>query len=650
MKTPVIGILEWFRPGEYRQVERVLADLKTLTVQELRTGFSWADWHTAEGREWYRWLMPRLAHQVKVLPCFHYTPPGISVAAKTSAPPRNLKDFADFLDEVITEFGQYFEWVELWNEPNNLNDWDWRLDVNWQIFCEMIGCAAYWAQHRGKKTVLGGLAPVDANLLSVFCDRGLIQYFDAIGIHGFPGTWEFDWQDWSRQVDLVREVLQRYNLSPEVWITETGFSTWKHDEYGQLQAFIRAIDAPVDRLYWYAAYDLHPDLPTQDGLHSDVRHYFMGLKRSDGDAKLLYRLWANGGLEAVRGMTRLEIKPIKTASPVLITGGAGFIGTNLAFRLLRQGESVLLFDNLSHPGAEENWRWLRSQFGELVSLQLADVRSRHTLRQALSEAKQVFHLAAQTGADESFSRPIADFEANALGTLNLLEELRLLASPPPLIFASSSKVYGLLPNLVVEPNCTRYQPVGMRFDINEDYPLSFHSPYGCSKGAADQYVLDYAQSFRLSAVVLRLGSVYGSHQLSNEQDWMTQSIRRVIAGQSVTLYGDGLQVQDMLFVEDLVDALLLATQHIDQLSGQAFNLGGGKENTISPLEFVDLIDEIRGEKTSIYFEKWHQKEPLYYVSDFTKFQAITNWQPTVDINQGIRKLYEICLSQPELDV
>jgi CDP-paratose 2-epimerase len=227
---------------------------------------------------------------------------------------------------------------------------------------------------------------------------------------------------------------------------------------------------------------------------------------------------------------------------------------------------------------------------------------------------------------------------NALGTLNLLEELRLLTSPPPLVFASSSRVYGILPNLEVEPNCTRYQPLNSPIEIGEDYPLSFYSPYGCSKGAADQYVLDYAQRFALKTVVLRLSGIYGPHQLaSNEYGWIVQFLERIARGQSITVHGDGLQVQDMLFVEDLVDAFLLAIQHIDKLSGQAFNIGGGKEHTISPLEFIDLIDE-RGIKTSVYFKEWHGQEPLFYVSNLAKFQSITNWQPTISIIQGIQKL------------
>ncbi|MFP4104159.1 GDP-mannose 4,6-dehydratase [Coleofasciculus sp.] len=489
---PLLGILEWFRPGEYEQVERVLADLKTINVKHLRTGVSWADWYTPQGEAWYDWLLPRLAREVEVLPCFHYTPPSLGIVAKTSAPPRNPKDYADFIDVMITRFGKYFEWVELWNEPNNINDWDWRLDPEWGIFCDMMKMAAYWAQHRGKKTVLAGMAPIDPNWLRLMCDRGVLSYFDAIGIHGFPGTWEFDWQEWSVNIQNVQAVLNRYNLEPELWITETGFSTWRHDEYEQLRAFLQAIAAPVDRLYWYSLYDLHPELPSQEGFHVDERHYHTGLVRQDNTPKLLYRLWATGGLEAVQDIGQIKGRetqqhpqfPIRQSS-VLITGGAGFIGTNLAHRLLSAGQSVVLLDNLSRPGVENNLRWLRQQHGDKVKIEIADIRDRWLLRRVLQNARMVFHLAGQVAVTTSLKNPLQDFQVNALGTLNLLEQMRSLPSPPPIIFTSTNKVYGGLEDIHLRRNCTRYEPTDSLirlYGINEGRPLNFYSPYGCSKG------------------------------------------------------------------------------------------------------------------------------------------------------------------------
>src|SRR4030081_3812365 len=155
-RQPKIGLVEWFRPGEYERVETVLAQARSLEIRELRTGICWADWYTSEGDGWYAWLLPRLAQDVNILPCFLYTPPSLGVVPKFSSPPQTPKSYADFIDVMITRFGDYFEWVELWNRPNDPNEWDTRIDPNWESFSTMIGGAAYWARSRGKKTVLPG--------------------------------------------------------------------------------------------------------------------------------------------------------------------------------------------------------------------------------------------------------------------------------------------------------------------------------------------------------------------------------------------------------------------------------------------------------------------------------------------------------------
>jgi CDP-paratose 2-epimerase len=652
-----IGILEWFRPGEYEQVERVLADLKHIGVSHLRTGISWADWHTPGGQEWYDWLIPRIAKEVELLPCFHYTPPSLGIVPKTSAPPRNPKDFADFLDVMITRLGTHFEWVELWNEPNNLIDWDWRIDPSWNIFCDMITKAAYWAQQRGKKTVLAGMAPIDLNWLSLVRDRGVLSHIDAVGLHGFPGTWEFEWQDWETVVQDTRSLLHQSNLDPELWITETGFSTWRHDEYEQLHAFLRAVAAPVDRVYWYSLYNLHENLASQEGFHVDERHYYMGLKHQDETPKLLYRLWESGGLkfvEEVAGyqqplpqITKMNTKP----DPILITGGSGFIGTNLAHRFASEGQRVLLFDNLSRPGVEENLKWLREQHGEAIQIKISDVRDRYSIREAVQNVSAVFHFAAQVAVTTSVSNPFQDFAVNGTGTLNLLEELRLLSSPPPLIFTSTNKVYGNLEAVDLRLNETRYEPDDerlQRFGINEDYPLSFHSPYGCSKGAADQYILDYAHTFGLPTIVFRMSCIYGTHQFGTEdQGWVAHFLLRALDNQPITLYGDGKQVRDILFIEDLIDAFLLAKKNIENLKGQAFNIGGGTTNTVSLLECIELISELRGRKPKLYFENWRPGDQCYYVSDTRKFQLATGWKPKYTVRQGMKELHSwLCKRQP----
>ncbi|HSU67493.1 MAG TPA: NAD-dependent epimerase/dehydratase family protein [Tepidisphaeraceae bacterium] len=644
-RQPRIGMLEWFRPGEHDRVDRVLADLRKIGVTDLRTGISWADFYTPEGEAWYAWLLPQLARQVNVLPCFVYTPPSMGIAPKTSAPPRDLKSYPDFLDVMITKFGKFFEYVELWNEPNNLREWDVTLDPYWLKFSELIGAAAYWCRQRGKKTVLGGMSPIDPNWLRLMCERGLMPYIDAVGVHGLPVTFEYTWPGWEPQVRQVREVLSKFNSSAEIWITETGYSTWRHDERRQLTAFVDAINAPVDRVYWYAVHDLDPKLPTIDGFHSDEREYHFGLKRADGGQKLLYRLWLDGGIQAVRDAYWLGKCPTgEHERPILITGGSGFIGTNLAHRILASGKPVLLFDNLSRPGAERNLQWLRETHGQLVQIEVADVQDQHVLRSAVRKASQVFHFAAQVAVTTSLVNSIHDFEVNARGTLNLLEAIRSMDDPPPLVFTSTNKVYGGLPDVKLRVRDGRYEPENEKIrenGIGEWRPLDFHSPYGCSKGAADQYVIDYARTFGLPAAVFRMSCIYGPHQFGNEdQGWVAHFLIRALQGKPITLYGDGMQVRDILFVEDLVDAFLLAQAHMPDVSGQAFNLGGGPENTISLIELLEMIKELHGAKPSVHFGAWRPGDQRYYVSDTSKFQAATGWSTQVDARQGVRRLYD----------
>jgi CDP-paratose 2-epimerase len=643
---PVIGMMEWFRPGEHDRVDRVLADLKMLGVNELRTCVSWADWHTPEGEAWYAWLFPQLARHVNLLPCFLYTPPSWGVAAKSSAPPTDTRSFADFLDLMITRFGKHFEWVELWNEPNNLRAWDVTLDPYWFRFSEMIGSAAYWARQRGKKTALGGMNPIDPNWLKLMGDRGLLPFIDAVGVHGYPAPAESSWEGWKAPIERVRNVLKDFNSDAQVWITETGYSTWRHDERRQLTAFIDAIEAPVERVYWFAAHDLDPRLPTSDGFHSDEREYHFGLKRPDGSEKLLYRLWAEGGIDSVRDAYWLGKSSHVSGKdkPVLITGGCGFIGTNLAHRILSSGRPVLLFDNLSRPGVERNLAWLHRTHRDLMRIEAADVQDPHVLRSAVSRASQVFHFAAQVAVTTSLVNAVQDFEVNARGTLNLLEALRAQDDPPPLVFTSTNKVYGGLPDVKLRATGSRYEPedqITRENGISELRPLDFHSPYGCSKGAADQYVIDYARTFGLPAVVFRMSCIYGPHQFGNEdQGWVAHFLIRALKGEPLTLYGDGKQVRDILYVEDLVDAFLLAQAEMQRLSGKAFNIGGGPANTISLLDLLEMIEKLHGHRPQIRTGAWRPGDQRYYVSDTAKMRAATGWTPRVNVEEGVRRLYE----------
>jgi CDP-paratose 2-epimerase len=328
---------------------------------------------------------------------------------------------------------------------------------------------------------------------------------------------------------------------------------------------------------------------------------------------------------------------------VLITGGAGFIGTNLAHRLLSAGTPVILYDNLSRPGVEQNLSWLRATHGDLVELERADIRDYDTLRSVVRRASQVFHFAAQVAVTTSLTSPFEDFEINARGTLNLLEALRSLAEPPPLVFTSTNKVYGDLNDVPLRVNQRRYEPVDDQLrarGFDESRPLHFHSPYGCSKGAACQYVQDYARTFGLRTVVFRMSCIYGPHQFGTEdQGWVAHFLIKALEGSPITIYGDGRQVRDVLFVEDLVDAFLLAQKHIHTVSGRAFNLGGGAGRTLSLLELLDLIGELHGRKPQASFAEWRPADQQYYVSDIRAFSEATGWLPRVDVRAGVAKLY-----------
>jgi CDP-paratose 2-epimerase len=326
----------------------------------------------------------------------------------------------------------------------------------------------------------------------------------------------------------------------------------------------------------------------------------------------------------------------------LITGGAGFIATNVADRLLREGWRVRLFDNLSRAGVERNVEWLEGLYGDRVSLITGDVRNAGQVQQAVTGVDRVFHFAAQVAVTTSLVDPLLDFEVNARGTLNVLEAIRALPVAPSLLFTSTNKVYGHLDDLHLQAAATRYEPSDAkvaRHGISERRPLDFHSPYGCSKGAAEQYVLDYARTFGLPAAVFRMSCIYGPHQFGTEdQGWVAHFLICALQGQPLTLYGDGLQVRDILFVEDLVDAMVLAHDRIDQLSGHAFNIGGGCSRTISLLELIDLIAMTLGRRPRHRFEPWRTADQRYYVSDTTRFQRATGWSPRVSICEGLERL------------
>jgi CDP-paratose 2-epimerase len=310
---------------------------------------------------------------------------------------------------------------------------------------------------------------------------------------------------------------------------------------------------------------------------------------------------------------------------------------------LQQGHTVTVYDNLSRPGSERNLEWLRASTGAALQIIHGDIRAAAAITAAVRDVDVVAHLAGQVAVTTSVKNPREDFEINALGTFNVLEAARNAPSPPIVMYASTNKVYGGMEDVPLKLRGLRYEPcdAGLRTrGFGEDRRLDFHSPYGCSKGAADQYVLDYARSYGLRTAVFRMSCIYGPHQFGTEdQGWVAHFLIRALEDRAITLYGDGMQVRDVLYVDDLVRAFLLAERHIDTLAGQAFNMGGGAANTLSLLELVDLIGELHGAAPRIFYESWRTGDQRYYVSDTARFAAATGWRPRVNVREGVGNLY-----------
>jgi CDP-paratose 2-epimerase len=305
---------------------------------------------------------------------------------------------------------------------------------------------------------------------------------------------------------------------------------------------------------------------------------------------------------------------------------------------------VRLLDDLSRPGVEQNLEWLAREHGDRLDARVGSVLDHERLRDAVRGATVVFHLAAQVAVTTSLVDPVRDFDVNVRGTLALLEALRALPTPPPLVYTSTNKVYGCLADVPLRRDGERWRPVDDALHltgIDEARPLEFRTPYGCSKGAADQYVLDYAHSFGLPATVFRMSCIYGPRQFGTEdQGWVAHFLIRALCGQPITIYGDGCQVRDVLHVDDLVDAFLRAWRHIDQVRGRAWNIGGGPGQTLSLLELVGLIEGLTGARPEVAHAGWRAGDQRYYVSSTRAFEAATGWRPRIAPADGVAALHD----------
>ncbi|MER9952015.1 NAD-dependent epimerase/dehydratase family protein [Mesorhizobium sp. M0047] len=327
---------------------------------------------------------------------------------------------------------------------------------------------------------------------------------------------------------------------------------------------------------------------------------------------------------------------------VAIVGGSGFIGSNLADSLLSDATPVLIIDNFSRPGVEQNLAWLKQKHGNRIAVETVDVRDADALLPLVANSAAVFHLAAQTAVTTSLVQPSEDFDINLRGTFNVLEAARRSDRCIPVIFASTNKVYGGLPDIAVFEQDNRWVPSDPAIRANgigENRGLDFCTPYGCSKGAADQYVLDYAKSYGLPTVVLRMSCIYGPHQFGTEdQGWVAHFLLSALSGRPITIYGNGNQVRDILHVSDAVAAYRAALARIEEASGQAFNLGGGPKNAISLRMLLEEISGITGRDVSIRYERERTGDQPFFVADTRRIEMTLGWKAAVSWREGVRHL------------
>ncbi len=325
---------------------------------------------------------------------------------------------------------------------------------------------------------------------------------------------------------------------------------------------------------------------------------------------------------------------------VFITGGAGFIGINVAKFYLKQGNNVKIYDSLFRPGVEHNLEILKKENHTNLAIAKADIRDFESLQKEIKKSDIIFHFAGQTAVTTSIANPRADFEANALGTFNVCEATRQSCPKAILGYSSTNKVYGAIPASQVRELPTRYISINFPDGFNEEIPLDFYSPYGCSKGTGDQYVRDYHRIYDIKTFVFRQSCIYGTYQLGVEdQGWLAHFILCAINKRHLKIYGEGKQVRDVLFINDLVEAYNSAINNIDKINGEIFNIGGGINNTISLIELIEEIERIGNLKMDYSFADWRPGDQKIYISNISKAKKALGWQPKINTKNGIQKLF-----------
>jgi CDP-paratose 2-epimerase len=335
----------------------------------------------------------------------------------------------------------------------------------------------------------------------------------------------------------------------------------------------------------------------------------------------------------------------------LVTGGAGFIGSNYVHRLIQRKENVTIFDNLSRAGAPRNVAWLKEKFGDdAFRLKVGDVRSADEVKEAAKDADIIVHLAGQVAVTTSVTDPRNDFEANALGTFNALEAARASGRNPIFVYASTNKVYGGMEDVELFEEATRWRYKDLTHGCPETQPLDFHSPYGCSKGTGDQYVRDYARIYGLRSVVLRQSCIYGPRQFGIEdQGWVAWFVIAAVTGRPITIFGDGKQVRDVLNVDDLLNAYDAAVEKIDIAKGQVYNMGGGAENVMAVwAEFGPILEKLLGKKIETAHGDWRPGDQRVFYADIRKAEQELGWKPKIGVKQGIELLFNWVKENREL--
>jgi CDP-paratose 2-epimerase len=328
---------------------------------------------------------------------------------------------------------------------------------------------------------------------------------------------------------------------------------------------------------------------------------------------------------------------------LLITGGCGFIGTNFAEYFAKKGWTITLLDNLSRKGSSENLAWLQKNYPDMRFVK-ADIRTDNAiLEEEVKKHDVIFHLAAQVAVTTSVQNPREDFEINVVGTLNVLEAVRTTKATPIIIFASTNKVYGGMEDIVIVEHGDRYIYRDLPQGIPENRLLDFHSPYGCSKGTADQYMRDYSRIYGMKTVVFRQSCIYGPRQYGIEdQGWIAWFTIAALLNRPTTIYGDGKQVRDVLHVADLARAYEIAVENIEVAKGEVFNIGGGANFSLAVKEVFPLLEKFLGRPVPHTFGEWRPGDQQVYISDIAKAKEKLKWEPTISPEEGIRTLFAWC--------